>query len=71
VCRLVPGLHHLDRVRLQRIEKGRRIDRRVYDGPSRRACRRLDVRVEKAQRGRRLCGEDGEEGEELRSVVIG
>jgi hypothetical protein len=70
VCRLVPGLHHLDRVRLERIEKRRRVDRRVYDCPSRRICRRLNVWVEEAERGWRLCGEDGEEGEELRSVVV-
>jgi hypothetical protein len=71
VCRLVPGLHHLYRVRLERIEKGRRVNRRVYNSASRRICGRLDVWVEEAERGWRLCGEDGEEGEELRSVVVG
>lgn len=69
--RLVASLHDPDGMRLERIEKGRRVHCCVHDGSAGRICRRLDVWVEESQRRRRLGGEDGEEGEELRRVVVG
>jgi hypothetical protein len=67
----VAGLEHLDRVRLQHVEKCGCVDRSVNDGLAGWVGSRLDVREEESQRMRRLGGEDREQRDEMGCLVVG
>lgn len=71
VCRLVAGVEDADNVRLEGIEKLGCVDRCVDNRLSRWVCFGLDVWEEESQRMSRLCGEDREERNELRCLVVG